>query len=187
MGVVQSKQCVNLAMLPPDVWAELQAEDFTVQRNSKEPGGPKAGESGSKEEAGWRIQKKQHSSMCSGYDTKSGPTNDAELGDAVATQYANGEKGVWRVFLNSGWNHGVHQHACGWRKCDPSVRAFWPTRCKTPMEKEAWWAWFDAQLKSLPLWSDVVQKRMIVEETLPPTKKEVDDVPSSAPFNPATI
>jgi hypothetical protein len=46
------------------------------------------------------------------------------------------------------------------------------------MEKEAWWAWFDEQLKSLPLWSDVVQKRMIVEETLPPIKKEVDDVPS---------
>ena len=156
MGVVQSQLCVNLTMLPPDVWAELQAEDFTVQRNSKEPGGPKTGEPGCAEESGWRIQGKQHSSICRAHDANTGPTESAELGDAVATQYGNGKQGVWRVFMNNGWDHGIHNHACGWRKCDPSVRTFWPTRCKTPMEKEAWWRWFDQQLNSLPTWSEVV-------------------------------
>ena len=156
MGVIQSQHCVNLAMLPPDVWAQLQAEDFTVQRKSKESGEP-----GCTQESGWRIQKKLHSSICSGHDAKTGPTDSTELGDAVATKYADGENGVWRVFMNNGWDKGFHKHACGWRKCDPTVRTFWPTRCKTPMEKEAWWAWFDAQLNRLPTWSKVVYKRML--------------------------
>lgn len=168
MGVVQSQHCVNLAMLPPEVWAELQAEDFTVQRNSKEPGGPKTGEPGCEEQTGWRIQKAQHSSICGRHDAKSGPTDSEELGDGVATKHANGENDVWRVFMNNGWNDGFHNHACGWRKCDPTVRTFWPTRCKTPMEKEAWWKWFDAQLNSLPTWSEVVYKRMVAEGKLPP-------------------
>lgn len=170
MGIVQSQICVNLAMLPPDIWAELQAEDFTVQRNSKEDGGPKTGDPGCKEETGWRIQKAPHSSICSGHDSKTGPTESAELGDGVATKYAKGEKDVWRIFMNNGWNYGFHEHACGWRKCDPSVRTFWPTRCKTPMEKEAWWRWFDEQLNSLPIWSEVVYKRMGAEGKLPPFK-----------------
>jgi hypothetical protein len=157
MGVVQSQMCVNLAMLPPDVWAQLQAEDFTVQRNSKEPGGPKTGEPGCAEETGWRIQQNQHSSICRRYDAKTGPTDSAELGDGVATKYND----VWRVFMNSGWNDGVEGHSCGWRKCDPTVRSFWPTRCKTALEKEAWWAWFDSQLNSLPTWSEVVYKRKL--------------------------
>jgi len=156
MSVVQSQQCVNLAMLPPDVWAELQAEDFTVQRNSRE-----AGESRYSEESGWRIQQKRHSTICSGRDTKTGPTDSIELGDAVATKYAKGERDVWRVFMNKSRGDG---HNCGWRECDPTVRSFWPTRCKMPMEKEAWWAWFDEQLNSLPLWSQVFSKRITILE-----------------------
>ena len=159
MALIHSQNCVNLAMLPPDVWAELQAEDFTVQRSSKEPG-----ESCCLEESGWRIQQKQHSACCKGQDPKTGPTDSAELGDAVATKYANRENDVWRVFMNNGWHKGFHKHACGWRKCDPTVRTFWPTRSKMPMEKEAWWVWFDAQLNSLPLWSHVVSKRIAILE-----------------------
>jgi hypothetical protein len=189
MGLVQSQVCVNLAMLPPDVWAQVQAEDFTVQRNSKESGGPKTGDPGCAEETGWCIQQKIHSACCTGHDAKTGPTESDELGEAVATKYAKGDNDVWRVFMNNGWNKGFHQHACGWRKCDPSVRTFWPTRCKTPMEREAWWTWFDAQLNSLPTWSEVVHKRMVAEGKLPPFKKEVHEVspPPSTPFHPATI
>ena len=82
MGLVQSNLCVSLAMLPPAVWAELQAETFTVQRNSKEEDGPKAGQPGCVEEDGWRIQKEPHSSSCRGHKAGQGPTDDANLGDA---------------------------------------------------------------------------------------------------------
>lgn len=170
MGLVESHMCVNLAMLPSDVWAQLQAEDFTVQRNSKQPGGPKTGEPGCAEETGWRIQQNIHSACCSGHDAKSGPTECAELGEAVATKYAKGENDVWRVFMNNGWHRGFHEHACGWRKCDPAVRTFWPTRCTTPMEREQWWTWFDAQLSSLPLMSDAICARMRAEGNLPPVQ-----------------
>ena len=154
MGLVQSKICINLAMLDPEVWAELQAEDFTVQRNSKEPGGPKTGEHGCAEESGWRIQQRIHSNICKGQDAKTGPTECADLGEAVATKYAKGEGDVWRIFMNNGWDGGTREHACGWRKCDPNCRTFWPTRLKLPMEKEAWWRWFDEQLNGLPTWSE---------------------------------
>ena len=149
MGQVQGHVCVHLAQL--ESWEELQAEDFTVQRNSHEPGGPKAGEPGSTEESGWRIQQRLHSACCKGHDSKTGPTESAELGEAVATKRAKGDDDVWRIYMNNGWDRGFDKHACGWRKCDPSVRTFWPTRCKTPMEKEAWWKWFDTQLESLPI------------------------------------
>jgi hypothetical protein len=55
MGLMQSHLCVSLDMLPPEVWAELQAETFTVQRNSKEEDGPKAGEPACTEEDGWIV------------------------------------------------------------------------------------------------------------------------------------
>jgi hypothetical protein len=166
MGLVQSHMCIHLAMLPPHVWAELQAEDFTVQRNPKEPDGPKPGEAGAKEETGWRIQQKPHSSCCTGYKAGVGPTDSEEMGDAVATKYANGAKDVWRVFMNNGVpaEPGEREHFCGWRKCDPEIRTFWPTRCTTPMDREAWWRWFDEQLASLPLMSQVVSDRMRAKE-----------------------
>jgi hypothetical protein len=34
------------------------------------------------------------------------------------------------------------------------------------MEKEAWWRWFDTQLNSLPIWSDVLYSRMVAEGNL---------------------
>ena len=59
--------------------------------------------------------------------------------------------------MNNGFcEEGSREHCCGWRKCDPSVRTFWPTRCKTPIEREVWWIWFDAWLKCLPIMSDLV-------------------------------
>ena len=170
MGLVQSQNCVNLTMLAPEVWAELQAEDFTVQRNSKEPGGPKTGEPGCKEESGWRIQKKLHTACCEGHDAKTGPTESAYLGEAVATKHAKGSGGVWRVYMNNGWKDDPNTHACGWRVCDPNRRTFWPTRLKTPMEKEAWWRWFDEQLNGLPTWSEVICELMLPEGKLPLSK-----------------
>jgi hypothetical protein len=148
MGIVQSQVCVDLSILPAEVWEELQAEEFTVQRTPKNPGDPSLGESGVPEEAGWRIQQKPHSSMCSGHNAGKGPT-DQWYGDALATKCMKGQGDVWRIFMNNGWSE-TRAHACGWRPCDPSRRSFWPTRCKTPLEKEAWWAWFDEQLESLP-------------------------------------
>jgi hypothetical protein len=170
MPLVQSQICVNLAMLPAEVWAELQAEDFTVQRNSKEPGGPKAGEPGSIEESGWRIQKGIHTSICKGHDSKTGPTESAYLGEAVATKHAKGSGNVWGIYMNNGWARDFDKHACGWRACDPSRRTFWPTRLTLPMEKEAWWAWFDEQLNSLPTWSEVICGLMVPEGKLPLSK-----------------
>jgi len=151
MGLVQAFKCVNLAMLPPDVWDQLQEEEFTVQRNPK-------GSACGKEESGWRIQKEPHSIFCRGHKPGCGPTDCAELGDAVATKYASGSgRRIWRVFMNNGFcEEGSREHCCGWRKCDPSVRTFWPTRCKTPIEREVWWIWFDAWLKCLPIMSDLV-------------------------------
>jgi hypothetical protein len=142
MGQIQGHICVHLARL--ESWEQLQAEDFTVQRNSHG-----SLELGCKEESGWRIQQRLHTTCCSGHDSKTGPTNSAELGEAVATKYAKGDSDVWRVYMNNGWDQGFDKHACGWRVCDPSRRTFWPTRCKTPMEKEAWWKWFDTQLARL--------------------------------------
>ena len=165
MALMQSHICVNLAML--ESWGELQAEDFTVQRNSKEPGPT--------EESGWRIQKRLHSACCKGHDAKTGPTESAYLGEAVATKRAKGPDDVWRIYMNNGWDQGVFKHACGWRTCDPSRRTFWPTRLKTPMEKEAWWRWFDEQLNGLPIWPDVIHSLMVSEGKLPPV------------FHPATI
>ena len=179
MGIIKSNICVNLAMLPPLIWAELQAEAFTVQRNSKEPGGPKAGEPGCLEQTGWRIQQKPHSTCCSGYKAGIGPTDAAELGDAVATKYGRGKTHVWRIFMNNGWHldnphppNSSHTHVCGWRVCDPSRRTFWPTRCKTPMEKEVWWAWFHEQLNSLPIMSEVLCNRLRMEDKLPLINEE---------------
>lgn len=154
--------CVNLVMLSPDVWEQLRQEDFTVQRNPKQPGGAMPGEPGAVEESGWRIQQEHHSKCCGPlYHCGIGPTLSAELGDAVATKYAKGGGDVWRIFLNNGWGdddeelqrNSSHIHVCGWRMCDPTKRTFWPTRCKTPIEKEVWWRWFDEQLESLPLWT----------------------------------
>ena len=152
MGGVQSTLCVDLTKLPTEVWEQLRAEEFTVQRSPKNPEagqvcGPCPG--GATEEDGWRIQCEPHSSCCSGYKAAYGPT-DGLYGDAVATKYAKGQGDVWRIFMNNGWTE-TRAHACGWRPCDTSRRTFWPTRCKTPLEKEAWWAWFDSQLESLPL------------------------------------
>jgi hypothetical protein len=185
---VPSRICVHLAMLPPRVWAELQAEDFTVQRNSKN-GGPKSGEPGAPEEKGWRIQQKSHSNCCGpGYMCGGGatfcsedPSSIEELGDAVASKLSNmGMDKIprWSVFMNNGTYSDTH--ACGWRVCDPERRTFWPTRCSSLKEKQMWWAWFDKQLDTLPLWSDVLAKRLSEKQRLPVIKEE-EEIPGYVP------
>lgn len=168
MGLVQSRLCVNLAMLPPAVWLELQEEDFTVQRNSHMNEGPNLGQPGCAEEGGWKIQKKPHSSYCTAYKAGQGPTDSEDFGDAVATKCAKGTNDVWRIFMNNGLDRKDGMpHACGWRICDPSRRTFWPTRCKTPMEKEAWWRWFDTHLENLLITSLTTHEIIHAEGNLP--------------------
>ena len=185
---VPSRICVHLGMLPGNVWTQLQTEDFTVQRNSKN-GGPKSGEAGATEEKGWRIQQKSHSNSCGpGYMCGGGatfcsedPSSIEELGDAVASKLSNmGMDKIprWSVFMNNGIFHP--NHACGWRVCDPERRTFWPTRCKTQRDKEVWWAWFDKQLDTLPLWSDVLAKRLSEKQRLPVIKEEEELFPRSS-------
>ena len=158
MSIEKSTCCVNLSTLPPNVWESLQNEDFTVMRRSKKGGESTVGDYTTIEETGWRIQQRPHSNCCcSGYNKGIGPTDNAHLGDAVASKFINMDKHknhIWSVFMNNGWKSRypdfIHEHACGWYVCDPSQRTFWPTRCKLPLEKESWWAWFDLMLKSLP-------------------------------------
>ena len=191
---VPSRICIHLGMLPPDVWEELQAESFTVQRNSKN-GGPKSGEPGSPEEKGWRIQQKSHSNGCGpGYVCGGGatfceedPNCIEELGDAVASNLyilGSDKTPTWSVFMNNGFLNGVeqsnselHTHCCGWRVCSPTRRSFWPTRLTTQEEKEKWWVWFDRQLDSLPLWSTVLEERARRKATLPIIKEEEEEAP----------
>lgn len=159
MGNVNSSNCVNLKKLHPDIWAEIQAEHFTVERNLKYSDDSNTGYIAAKQEDGWRIQFTPHSNICGGsYVAGIGPTGDKGQGDSVATNqiYGRDDKLYWRIFMNNGLcekNHfhgaDCHVHACGWHVCDPARRTFWPTRCVTPMEKEAWWRWFDQQLESL--------------------------------------
>lgn len=185
---IPSRICVHLGMLPPNVWAEIQAEDFTVQRNSKD-GGPRAGEPGALEEKGWRIQQKSHSNFCGpGYVCGGGatfciedPNCIEELGDAVASKLCNmGMDKIprWSVFMNNGTFGNTH--ACGWRVCDPERRTFWPTCCKSKREKEMWWAWFDKQLDALPLWSDILAKRLREKQSLPVIKEDEELFPHSS-------
>jgi len=155
---VSIDKVVSLTMLPPDVWDKLKNERFTVQRNPNDPDQPKPGEPGAREETGWRIQADLHSKNCG---------DILGLGDALATNMVAGRNGqyIWRVFMNNGWEGDgshppstPHVHACGWRACDPARRTFWPTRLTTPVEKEAWWKWFDMQLNSLPLLINSMQE-----------------------------
>ena len=144
-------QCVYLGLLPSDTWTQLQKEEFTVQRSNM------------KEESGWRIQQAAHSDNCGpGYNTSIGATDSVELGDAVALKKSpkgQPEKTFWHVFLNDGNNPHplsvLHTHMCGWRP----LGTFWPSRCKTAEEKQAWFTMFEALLESLPIWSKVLEER----------------------------
>jgi hypothetical protein len=158
-SMVGDDKFVLLTMLPPDVWDQIQKERFTVQRNPLKPSDPKPGEPGAREETGWRIQEDRHSYNCGYNNTFITATNVTGIGDAVATRLVAGSDGqyIWRIYMNNGLDGDELRepdsvHACGWRVCDPARRTFWPTRLTTPMEREAWWTWFDAQLNSLPLW-----------------------------------
>jgi len=84
----------------------------------------------------------------------------------------------WSVFMNNGTYSDTH--ACGWRVCDPERRTFWPTRCSSLKEKQMWWAWFDKQLDTLPLWSDVLAKRLSEKQRLPVIKEE-EEIPGYVP------
>lgn len=149
MSIRKSTYCMNLTTLSPGIWEYLHNEDFTVMRHFKQSG----------EETGWHIQQIPHPNCCPGYNKGIGSTDYAEMGNVAMSKYINicqDKNHRWSVFMNNGCKSYspdfIHEHACGWYVCDPSQRTFWPTRCKSPLEKEAWWAWFDSLVKSLPTW-----------------------------------
>ena len=171
MGQAITKEdCVDLAELPADVFAKICDETYTAVRTD------------GREEEGWMIQNESHISACG-----VGPWAKAHATNRHADR--DGKKG-WKFFMNNGFccdpsdygcdnGHTCRQHGCGWRSCDVSTGrcTFWPTRLKTPLEREAWWRWFDEQLNGLPTWSEVV-----AEGKPPPFKKE----PEAATLHPAT-
>jgi hypothetical protein len=121
-GSVSTPDCFVLAQLPPEKFAELLAEDFTVIRTSGD------------HQAGWRIPSVTH--LChQGKWAK----HHAQAWDHITD--GEGEKS-WCF-------HMVYDrpdvHVCGWRR----ERSFWPTRLTTEEEKEAWWTELDALVATL--------------------------------------
>ena len=173
MGQLQSSECVDLSQLPPEVFEAILADTYTVVRTD------------GREETGWKFEDESHSQMC----------GTPQWLRAHATNKATGSDGkaAWKFFMNNGFccdpsdygcdnGHTCRQHGCGWRLCDVSTGrcTFWPTRLKTPLEREAWWRWFDAQLNSLAIWSEEV-----AEGKLPPFKMASEADAASLP--PATM
>ena len=124
---VSTPDCFVLSQLPPEKFAELLAEDFTVTRTSGE------------KQSGWRIPAVSH-------DCHEGKwvRYHAQVWDSLTD--GEGTK-KWRFHMVR--DVRGEAHVCGWRPCEPGNRGFWPTRLTTPEEKEAWWAELDALVATL--------------------------------------
>lgn len=120
---VSTSDCFLWAQLPPEKFAELLAEEFTVIRTSGE------------QQTGWRIPSASH--LC--HEGK-WEKYHAHVWDNTAN--GKGEK-KWRFHMVLDAPDQVH--CCGWRH----QRTFWPTRLTTEEEKEAWWAGIDVLLATL--------------------------------------
>ena len=121
---VSTPDCFLWAQLPPEKFAELLAEEFTVIRTSGE------------QQTGWRIPSVSH------------PCHDGSWAKYHAqvwdgTCEGRGEK-KWRFHMVLDSHEGA-EHCCGWRR----DRTFWPTRLTTEEEKAAWWADMYALLATL--------------------------------------
>ena len=101
---------------------ELLNESFTVQRNSSFMFGPLAGERGCPEEQQWSIS---FTRCCEKASNKT---------------WLLKIDGFCCIRMNNGRKIG---HECAWIPCGPNKRNLWPTKCITPMEKEAWWKAFE--------------------------------------------
>jgi hypothetical protein len=127
-NTVSTPDCFVLSQLPPQKFAELLAEDFTVIRTSGE------------QQSAWRIPSVSHDCH-EGKHVK----YHAQVWDSI-TDGCEGQK-KWRFHMVR--DVGGEAHVCGWRPCEPGNRGFWPTRLTTPEEKEAWWTELDALVATL--------------------------------------
>jgi hypothetical protein len=126
---VSIPDCFLWAQLPPEQFAQLLAERFTVIRTS------------GKEQAGWRIPAVGH--CCNGGQRQ-------KFHGHVWDHTTNGEGDKsWRFHMLRDPTPEDNEHCCGWRRCEPGNRTFWPTRLTTEQEKETWWAEFDALVATL--------------------------------------
>jgi hypothetical protein len=124
---VSYRDCCLLSQLPPEKFAELLAERFTVVRTSGE------------KQNGWRISSETHT--CGGVPGKA----HAHVWDHTV----DGEGKIdWRCHMVLDEDDTL-KHCCGWRRFGPGNRTFWPTRLTTEEEKELWWAEFDALAATL--------------------------------------
>lgn len=124
---VSYPDCCVLSQLPPEKFAELLAERFTVIRTSGE------------QQDGWRIPSEPH--PCRGTPGKA----HAHVWDHTVD--GEGEKD-WRCHMVLDGDEHT-EHCCGWRRFGPGNRTFWPTRLTTQEEKEKWWTEFDALMPTL--------------------------------------
>ena len=144
MGQPLSKSvCVNLRDLPAEVYKELTSESYTVVRT------------GGWQQQGWSIPTEAHmdcpaggldclywhSLACNRINTQ------GRIAPLEATRFP------WRVYmLFQGEDSTVEakKHACGWRRCAPGERTFWPTRLDGDAEaQEAWGLRLDEMLNGL--------------------------------------
>ena len=142
-NAIERYNCVDLSQLPADDFAAIINESYTVHRNPKTPNGIPAGQPGAIEEDGWKMRSTCHSTECG-----------QRWGVAAhATNRVQGSSGLyeWKYFMDNGFveDNTHHVHACGWRTCDKHKRTFWPTRLKTQVEREAWWAWLEERVSTL--------------------------------------
>ena len=130
MGQVYSHDCVDLSQLPPSTFEFLCNETYTVLRTD------------GREEAGWRIEAKSHSSVCG-----IPPWIKAH----ASNRFKSRDDGTyWKVYMNNGFcclekKDDLRAHGCGWRR----VGTFWPTRLETPIERQEWDAWITDHLETL--------------------------------------
>lgn len=129
-----TSELFDLAYLPQTEYDAILAEDFTCIRTD------------GRIERGWSIPRTAH--YCKATDTMV-----AWRQRAFVFAREDGSK----FFMTSGgcafpcmkeghdgWE--TCQHACGWRRCHPGNRTFWPSRLTTEAEKTAWWQWLDGRV-----------------------------------------
>ena len=124
---VSIPDCFVLSQLPPEKFAELLAEDFTVIRTSGQ------------QQTGWRSPSVTHGCHEGQWTKYHAHVWDSTVEDSGVKK--------WRFHMVR--DAPNEAHVCGWRYCQPGNRTFWPTRLTTEEEKEAWWAMLDSLVATL--------------------------------------
>ena len=112
---------VHSVKLIPDL-QDLIDVDYTVVRSKRED------EMAGREESGWTISDKPHSSCC--------------YSNTIFAQAMKREND-WKVFMSNSIDS--QEHACGWRR----VGTFWPTKITDETERVIWIAMLVQRLNKL--------------------------------------